>query len=114
MCLPFRRLRSAAPKMAQLSPSVPQEVKTNSSGAQPRAAATSARHCLTCPAAWRPICILGGGVAPALLHGRGGGLYRLRADGGGGGVIQIVEHGDPSRMGPERAEKCEAPAIVYL
>ena len=58
--------------------------------------------------------ILGGGVAPALLHGRGGGLYRLRPDGSGGGVIQIVEHGDPSRMGPERAEKCEAPAIVYL
>ena len=40
---PFRRFSSTAAEMAQLSPSVPQEVKKNSSGRHPRAPATTAR-----------------------------------------------------------------------
>ena len=43
MCFPFRLPCSTAARMAQLSPSVPQEVKTTSSLRQPRAAATTAR-----------------------------------------------------------------------
>ena len=42
-CRPFRFMASAPPRMAQLSLSEPQEVKTNSPGAQPRASATCFR-----------------------------------------------------------------------
>jgi hypothetical protein len=54
MCLPRRRFRSAPRRRAQLSPSVPQEVKTTSPGAHPRAAATVSRSAFTLWAASRP------------------------------------------------------------
>ena len=37
--------------------------------------------------------ILGGGIAPALLHGLYSGLNGLWANRGGSGIIQIVQHG---------------------
>ena len=54
MCRPFRRPYSAAVRTAQLSPSVPQEVKTSSSGAQPRRPATAARCSFSAAAAACP------------------------------------------------------------
>ena len=54
ICFPFRLPSSTAPRMAQLSPSVPQEVKKISSGAQPRAAATWPRCSFSRLAASRP------------------------------------------------------------
>ena len=54
MCFPVCRPSSTAPWMAQLSPSLPQEVKKSSSGLQPRAAASWARCAFTCSAARVP------------------------------------------------------------
>ena len=54
MCFPVRRPSSTAPWMAQLSPSVPQEVKKSSSGRHPRPAAAWARWRFTASAAWLP------------------------------------------------------------
>ena len=54
ICFPFRRPYSTAPRIAQLSPSVPQEVNTSSSGRQPRASATAARSALSRSAACAP------------------------------------------------------------
>ena len=54
ICFPLRRLNSTAAWMAQLSPSVPQEVKKTSAGVQPRAAATAARSSLRRAAAACP------------------------------------------------------------
>ena len=50
ICFPFRFPSSTAARMDQLSPSVPQEVKTSSSGRQPSLSATAARQAFT-PAA---------------------------------------------------------------
>ena len=54
MCFPFRFPSSRAARMAQLSPSVPQEVKTTSSARQPRAWATTARSAASRSAAAVP------------------------------------------------------------
>ena len=53
MCLPRRLPCSAAARTAQLSPSVPQEVKVSSAGSQPRRRATAALCSATrAAAAW--------------------------------------------------------------
>ena len=54
ICFPFRRLSSTPFRMAQLSLSVPQEVKYTSPGAQPSARAAVSRYPLTRSAACRP------------------------------------------------------------
>ena len=54
MCFPFRFPSSAAPRTAQLSPSVPQERKVTSLLWQPRAAARSSRQPFRAAAACWP------------------------------------------------------------
>ena len=55
ICFPLRFPCSTAARMAQLSPSVPQEVKVNSSGRQPSLPATTARYSFTLAAAAWPM-----------------------------------------------------------
>ena len=54
MCFPTRRFCQRAAWMAQLSPSVPQEVKQRASGGQSRASATVFRQAATRSAMARP------------------------------------------------------------
>ena len=54
MCLPRLPIRLAAPKMAQLSASVPPEVKNTRSGSAPSAAATFMRAARSCRAVSMP------------------------------------------------------------
>ena len=54
MCFPTRRFCQRAERMAQLSPSVPQEVKRSCRGGAPRASATAARLSSTRSRAARP------------------------------------------------------------
>ena len=54
MCFPRRRFSSTPRRTAQLSPSVPQEVKNSSEGEQPNASATASRCSFTRRADSRP------------------------------------------------------------
>ena len=54
ICFPFRRPYSTAPRIAQLSPSVPQEVNTSSFGWQPSERESSRRAASSSFLASRP------------------------------------------------------------